>query len=267
LLSICEREKVDLIVPTIDPELEPLATSKKEFAHLNVTAAVSEAEIVILARDKRRTAGLFREIEVPAPRTESVEEFQRSANEWKYPVIFKPTFGSSSAGIIKADTVEDAWRISGKLSDYIVQERCQGTEYTMNLFFDRQELRCAIPHRRIEVRAGEVTKARTERVGCLMEMAAKLGAALGGRAFGALCFQAIVDDNQRPLATEINARFGGGYPLAHQAGARFTKWMLEISAGLPCTAQDCWRENVLMLRYDSSVFLERTNQPSSPNPD
>jgi carbamoyl-phosphate synthase large subunit len=53
---------------------------------------------------------------------------------------------------------------------------------------------------------------------------------------------------------EINARFGGGYPLAHQAGATFSQWLLEEVAGLPATANDRWQDGVLMLRYDSAVF-------------
>jgi carbamoyl-phosphate synthase large subunit len=53
---------------------------------------------------------------------------------------------------------------------------------------------------------------------------------------------------------EINARLGGGYPLAHQAGATFTKWLLEEALGLPCTAVDTWRAGVEMLRYDTAVF-------------
>jgi len=54
---------------------------------------------------------------------------------------------------------------------------------------------------------------------------------------------------------EINARFGGGYPLAHRAGAKFTKWLLEEVIGAPCTAKDSWDEGLLLLRYDSEVFL------------
>ena len=53
----------------------------------------------------------------------------------------------------------------------------------------------------------------------------------------------------------VNARFGGGYPLAHHAGARFADWLLDEIDGRPCRAHDGWREGVTMLRYDDAVFL------------
>ena len=54
---------------------------------------------------------------------------------------------------------------------------------------------------------------------------------------------------------EINAQFGGGYPLAHHAGARFSQWLLEEMADLPSTASTLWKEGVAMLRYDTAVFV------------
>ena len=137
-----------------------------------------------------------------------------------------------------------------------MQERWLGREYTVNLFFDRQQLRCAIPHLRIETRAGEVSKAVTERVPQLSALASKLGEALRGRAFGSLCFQAIITPGGEAALLEINARFGGGYPLADHAGASFAQWLLEIVLGRECTAHDHWHEHVQMLRYDASVFTD-----------
>jgi carbamoyl-phosphate synthase large subunit len=53
---------------------------------------------------------------------------------------------------------------------------------------------------------------------------------------------------------EINARFGGGFPLAHNAGAYFTRWLLEEAAGHSSDANNNWRSGVRMLRYDAAVF-------------
>ena len=57
------------------------------------------------------------------------------------------------------------------------------------------------------------------------------------------------------MVFEINARFGGGFPLTHRAGARFTRWLLEEAAGLLSTAHNDWQEGVTMLRYDAAVFV------------
>jgi len=59
------------------------------------------------------------------------------------------------------------------------------------------------------------------------------------------------------MVFEINARFGGGFPLAHRAGARFSRWLLEDVLGLQSSAQNNWQEDLVMLRYDAAIFLER----------
>lgn len=69
-----------------------------------------------------------------------------------------------------------------------------------------------------------------------------------------MCFQVIDDAQRGPQVIEINARFGGGYPLAHEAGAHFADWLLQEQAGMALQANDDWREGVTMLRYDDAVF-------------
>ena len=71
--------------------------------------------------------------------------------------------------------------------------------------------------------------------------------------------QVFVDDASGQLAIiELNARFGGGFPLSREAGADFPRWILEDLLGLPSTATaDGWRDGVVMLRYDAAVFVPR----------
>jgi carbamoyl-phosphate synthase large subunit len=56
---------------------------------------------------------------------------------------------------------------------------------------------------------------------------------------------------------EINTRYGGGYPLSWEAGARYPRWTLEELLGQPTTAApDQWRDGLTMLRYDDAVFVD-----------
>jgi carbamoyl-phosphate synthase large subunit len=107
----------------------------------------------------------------------------------------------------------------------------------------------------VQVRSGEVSKGITQRPRAIMDIAEALGATMAGRAYGPICAQAILNDSNEAAVIEINARFGGGYPLAHKAGAEFTRWLLELHLGLPCSANDHWEENLAMLRYDSAIFV------------
>jgi carbamoyl-phosphate synthase large subunit len=253
LLTICRRHEVDLIVPTIDPELDPLSAHAARFRESGSDLALATPEVVRLARDKLRTARFLMSRGLPAPRSGPLEEVVADPDAWPWPLMVKPRAGSSSIGI-RILSAPDQLTGFADAPAYLAQELLRGEEYTVNLFFDRAgRLRCAIPHQRCAVRAGEVAKGVTRRHPELEAMAWAFGEALPG-ARGALCLQAMVDAAGHAVVFELNARFGGGYPLAHRAGARFAQWLLEETTGRPLSADNHWQDGVLMLRYDHAIF-------------
>ena len=259
ILEICYATKCRLIVPTIDPELELLASLRAKLANAGVHAVVSDRETVAVARDKARTADVFARVGIRTPRTATPSEVLQNASDWSWPVFVKPRKGSSSSNIdLVASPQALAQHVANQEKLYnlelIVQERLKGVEYTVNVFIDQEgRMRCAVPHRRFEVRGGEVSVGRTERIPALADYADRLTLALPG-ARGPLCFQAFVNDDGNATVFEINARFGGGYPLADFAGAPFSLWLLEELVNLPCSAHNDWRGGVTMLRYDTAVY-------------
>ena len=255
LLKIAETERVNLIVPTIDPELLPLAGARDKFELTGTRVVVSALEMVALARDKLRTARFLTQQGIPSPRSIPLRDLLHGTADLQFPVILKRVDGSSSIGVHEAKDLTGVVKLNLDVHNYLAQEKWFGREYTVNVFFDRGcRLRAAVPHLRVETRAGEVSKGRTERLSQLMDLAERLGAALAGAA-GPLCFQSIVTAEGKAMIFEINARFGGGFPLAHRAGAAFSRWLLEEAAGLPSSASGDWQEGLTMLRYDSAVFL------------
>ena len=252
LLDLCHREGVDIVVPTIDTELPALARLAAPLASQGTRAIISSERIVSLAHDKLRTAEVLAQSGIPTPRTTDLDRLDPRDSGWVWPLLAKPKGGSSSVGVRTLAAPELASLPPG--SDLIVQERLVGEEHTVNMFFDmRGQLRAVVPHLRIETRAGEVSKAETVRDPQLTDIGWRLGAILQG-ARGALCFQTMRRATGEPVVFEINARFGGGYPIAHRAGACFSKWLLEETADLPSSANDDWKSGVRMLRYDAAVF-------------
>lgn len=250
---------IDVLVPTIDTELPAFAASKEHLERqcgVGLVVAASP-EAVRLARDKYELMRTLSDGGIPVPLTVRATDAWRRRRELQGPVILKPVDGSSSRGIRRLRSVE-ALRDGERGPALVVQQLLEGPEYTVNLFFGPTgELECAIPHRRLAVREGEVSKGLTERNLPLIELAqrlARLLTPLGAR--GPFCYQAILQDGA-PRLFELNARFGGGYPLAHRAGARFTRRLLEWAVGLPASSIAEWDEGVLMLRYDHSVFSDR----------
>ena len=88
----------------------------------------------------------------------------------------------------------------------------------------------------------------------LMELARAVAEALPD-AYGPLNVQCFVDEHGLIRIIEMNARFGGGYPLAHRAGARFTDLLLEELEGRPISYVDDWTDDLAMLRYDEAIFV------------
>jgi carbamoyl-phosphate synthase large subunit len=129
-----------------------------------------------------------------------------------------------------------------------------GYEYTVNVYISADgTLTAAIPHLRIGVRAGEVEKGRTIRNPRFREIAEQVVRALP-EPRGVMCFQLIDDKRRGPCVFEVNARFGGGYPLADHAGGRFAESLIAERLGRPACASDDWRPGVEMIRYDAAVY-------------
>jgi carbamoyl-phosphate synthase large subunit len=253
LLEICQREKVGLLVPTIDPELGPLSQAVAEFAKVGTKVAISHPEAVRIARDKLATAEALAKAGLPTPRSLLLRDFLADPRALQGPIIVKPIAGSSSAGIIRPRGLDELACLPP--NGYVVQEYWSGEEYTVNVFVDQAgRVVSAVPHLRMSVRSGEVSQGKTARQPVLLAAAERLTLALPGLR-GPACFQAIVRADGSVGIFEVNARFGGGYPLAHEAGAHFAQWLLEEAAGLPSTATSAWEEGVLMLRYDAAFFV------------
>ncbi len=254
LIELCVREKVVLLVPTIDPELAPLSRAIDRFKKIGTTVVISDEATVALAGDKLATAQQLVAAGVPTPKSVRLADYLKTPATLSGPLIAKPLNGSSSVGIVFATGIDELKTLAA--DRYVVQERWVGEEFTVNMFFNSAgKWITAVPHERIQVRSGEVSKGRTCRHPQLLAIAQQIAGLLTG-ARGPLCFQAIVRPDGTLCVFEINARFGGGYPLAHQAGATFSQWLLEEVAGLPSTASNQWQEGVLMLRYDSAVFSQ-----------
>jgi len=252
--QVCEREKVGLVVPTIDTELIPYAENMARFLGIGTRVLVSDPTTVMLARDKLGTARVLAAKGIWTPKTLWWRELKAEPQRVRWPVIVKPNGGSASQRIRHLADPSEGWSLADA-PDLIAQEEIKGPEYTVNMFISQDgSLQAVVPHRRIEVRSGEVSKAQTERHTELQSIAEIIAATLPG-ARGPLCFQAIHAEDGRWTVFEINARFGGGYPLAHHAGAHFTRWILEELLGVESTANNNWRDGAMMLRYDSAIFL------------
>jgi len=254
VLRIAIEEDVSLIVPTIDTELLAYATNRRRFLDQGISVSVSDPETISIACDKVETHRWLMENGFPTPRQGEICRVLQSPEEWEFPLIVKPRSGSASAGVIVVKSLAALREFAESSDQLILEEIACGDEYTINVFV--QDGRCvsAVPHQRLETRGGEVSKGITVKDESLMRLAAAIAEKLPG-ARGALNVQCFVGRDGTIAVIEINARFGGGFPLANRAGAKFPLWLLEPLLEKPATVTEDWQDGLLMLRYDDAIFI------------
>jgi carbamoyl-phosphate synthase large subunit len=256
MLAICEDNGIGLVIPTIDTELPVYARCRSRFEAAGITVCISSEATIGIASDKKRTHEWLLANRFPTVRQASPAEALSDAAGWRWPLIAKPRDGSASVGVRRIANIEELRYVAGTTPSYIVQELARGREFTVNLYVSQSgKCVCAIPHWRMEVRAGEVSKGITVKDRKLMDLCRGVAESLPG-ARGPLNVQCFLDEDGSIVIIEINARFGGGYPLAHRAGARFTDWLLDEQEGRDLAWFDEWLDDLAMLRYDEAVFVE-----------
>jgi carbamoyl-phosphate synthase large subunit len=256
VLGICVQHSIDLIVPTTDRELDVYARNREFFAGFGITAAISDVQTITIACDKARTHSWLTANGFHTVRQACLCEVLRSPGNWEFPLIAKPRTGSGSIGVQIINSPEDLGVLARTQTPYLIQEIAQGREFTINAYVGSSgTCIAAVPHWRMEVRAGEVSKGLTVKDFELMETGRRIVESLPG-AYGALNIQCFANGAEPIRVIEINARFGGGYPLTHQAGARFTDWLLDELDGRPLSRFEDWTNDLAMLRYDAAIFVD-----------
>lgn len=254
MLRLCRRERITLVVPTIDTELAVLAANRTRFTEQGTTVLVSAPPTVSLSNDKVLTNRWLREHSFPTVDQALSSEGDR-CRAWPLPLIAKPRGGSSSTGLIRIERATDWDRLDGR-GDYVIETVAAGQEFTVDALVTRAgRVRCVVPRLRLEVRGGEVSKALTVKSPAIEQLAFDLVSALPG-AYGPLNVQMFRDHDGQLKVIEINARFGGGFPLSAKAGADFPAWIIrDLCGSLDDQEFRDWTPGIAMLRYDAEVFV------------
>lgn len=248
--KICFENNIGLVIPTIDTELELLSNVRERFSQQNIQVIISDLSFVSYCRDKRKTAQLFDLLNIDQPAILD----KRSLT---FPCFCKPYDGSCSKGAIalfsESELTPELINDPKNMFMELVPKRY--SEYTIDGYYSKNGyLKCLVPRKRIEVRGGEVSKGVTRRNFVYDYLFERVSHLDGAR--GCITFQLFVNEQDNKIkGLEINPRFGGGYPLAYDAGANFPKWLIqEYLFNQPIGFFDDWQPNTLMLRYDAKVI-------------
>lgn len=255
ILEIVKTRRVQLVIPTLDPDLPPFARAVDAFKAAGSRIPISDACVVELCQDKLVMAEWLRERGFLTPRTWTLDQERRLKAD-SYPLFVKPRKGSAAKGTNRVERPEELGVLAAKVKEPLIQPFLAGNEFTLDVFSDGAAVpRFVTVRRRLEIRSGEVSKAVLEKDGKLENLGKRLAEALGG-CRGVITVQVIRTAEGGDHVIEVNPRFGGGVPLAVAGGADYPGWILdELEGRTPAYGSVALRIGLVMTRYDQSVFI------------
>ncbi len=251
LAALRAEHEVGLVVPLNDLDFPVLAREREQLAPALVL--LPDAEASARMSDKLEAHRFFVEHGIPSPRSWAPEEVPEDA---RYPVLLKAREGFGSRNIHRAgDPEELAFFLQYTDVPSFVQEVCLGEEFSIDVFSDL-EGRClnAIPRTMVLSKGGESIKGVSLMDRELIEHGARVAEVVGVKGpANVQCFRE--PDGSLPI-TDVNTRFGGGFPVPLAAGGRYPELALALARGeRPEPRLGDFVEGVAMTRYFSEVCL------------
>ncbi len=225
ILDICKKEQIDAILSLIDPELGLLAANVEKFKKASVTVIGSPYEQCERALDKMQMFNWLSEHGYSCAKSYiDIEAFNQDVNSGKisFPIFVKPVKGSASIAISKVYDKETLNLLWSHDSNLMIQEYLKGQEIGADVYIDMisGEVVSIFTKKKLLMRAGETDKAVSFKDEKLFILVEKLAKESGFR--GQIDID-IFKVNGEYYISEVNPRFGGGYPHAYECGVDHMK--------------------------------------------
>jgi carbamoyl-phosphate synthase large subunit len=252
LQDLVALHDVRLVVPLTD--LDHLQLARARDALAGAVVLVPEEPTIQRCSDKYLAHEFFAASGIGSPPTWLPGELP---GDIRYPVLVKARKGFGSRHIYRAaDREQLDFFLDYTTADSMVQAQCLGVEFSVDVFCDLDG-RClnAIPRTMIESKGGESIKGMTIKDPELVEFGRAVSEAL--RIIGPANVQCFREPDGELQVTDVNPRFGGGFPLPTAAGSRYPELALQLANGeRPEPRLGEFREGVVMTRFFSHVILE-----------
>ena len=254
ILNICKKENITGVLSLIDPELSLLAKHREKFAAVGTTVIGSSYELCERALDKMQMYQWLRLHGYNCARSYVDKEAfyaDVDAGEITYPVFVKPVRGSASIAISKVYDRETVELLFAHSDNLMIQEFLDGQEIGADVYIDMcsGEVVSTFTKKKIIMRAGETDKAVSFKDDKLFALIEKFADESGWR--GQIDID-IFEVKGEYFISEVNPRFGGGYPHAYECGCDHMAMILNNLAG---------KKNEKNIgAYESDVYMMKYNE-------
>lgn len=253
ILDICRKEKISGVLSLIDPELSLLAENAEKFRSIGTRVIGSSYELCEMALNKYQMYQWLSEHGYHCARSWTDREaFYKAVEEGsvRYPVFVKPVCGSASISISKVYDRETVELLFAHEDGLMIQEFLDGQEIGADVYIDMisGQVVSIFTKKKLKMRAGETDKAVSFKDQKLFDLIEKFVTESGYR--GQIDID-IFDIKGDYYISEVNPRFGGGYPHAYESGCDHMKLILENLKGNANPRNiGAYEEGIYMMKYN-----------------
>jgi len=233
ILSICKDNNIKLIFSLIDPELSLLAERKQDFIKIGTTPIISDFNVVEMCFDKYRMYQFliehgYKTVRSYINKNEFYEDVQKGLID--YPVFVKPVRGSASINISKVTSQQEIEQLFSMYDNLMIQQFMSGSEFGADVYIDMlsKEPVAIFTKEKLKMRAGETDKSVSIKDAALFELVSRFSKELG--AIGIIDIDLFKVDGDYYIS-EVNPRFGGGYPHAYESGVNVPQMIINNGLG------------------------------------
>ena len=254
ILDICKKEKIGGVLSLIDPELSLLAANKERFEEIGTTVIGSSYELCERTLNKWDMFTWLEEHGYNCAKSYvDKDEFfsDVAAGRAKFPVFVKPVCGSASIAISKVYDKETLDLLFAHSDNLMIQEFLDGQEIGADCYIDMISKKpvSIFTKKKLVMRAGETDKAVSFKDERLFDIIKKF---INDSGFTGQIDIDIFDVGGEYYISEVNPRFGGGYPHAYECGCDH---MTLIKNNL------CGKENGACIgNYEENVYMMKYNE-------
>lgn len=259
ILDICKKHDIKAVISLIDPELEILADNKRLFDENQITLILSSEDMVKIAFDKNETFHYLNNKGIQSvPTYKDLNHVYELLNEKQlnYPLVVKPAKGSASEGLFFVDNKEQLTEAFNKYEGQIIQPFYKDKEYGIDVYIDmiNGELVDIFIKEKLRMRSGETDKSTSihnEAIEKLIKDMIRETNFVG--VIDVDCFEY----NGEYYISEINPRFGGGYPHAFEMGCNFMSYILCNLQGKTNKPYNGFKyeKDYVMMKYDRTKLI------------
>lgn len=253
ILDICRKENINAVMSLIDPELHLLAQNSERFSAIGVTIVGSSYELCERALNKWEMYNWLTRHGYKTARSYIDKDAfydDLEAGLIAFPVFVKPICGSASIAISKVQDREMLDVLWAKNNGLMIQQYLNGQEFGADVYIDliSHEVVSIFTKKKLLMRAGETDKAVSFKDSKLFELIEAFVVESGW--LGQIDID-IFDVDGEYYISEVNPRFGGGYPFAYECGCNHITLIENNLAGIANTKTiGAYEEGVITMKYN-----------------